>query len=172
MKIAYVSSSIQGETDRVLSGIAELLLSSGVALAGIVRDKSYDSQFKNGCDMQVRILPNGPTIKITQNLGEGSDACRLDPAAIAEAVSHVERQPLEGSDLFILNKFGPEEVSGRGFVSAIANATEADIPVLVGVGASSLEAFQSFAGGFVQPLRADTEAILNWYGKATSSSTH
>ena len=163
MKIAYVNSSTRGETDRVLSAVADRLMSGGAALAGIVKDQSYDGRFENGCDMKVRVLPGGPIIKITQDLGDGSDACRLDPAAIAEAVSCVERQPLDRSDLFILNKFGPEETAGRGFVSAIGKAVEADIPVLVGVGGASLEAFQSFSGGIAQALPADVGAILNWH---------
>ena len=163
MKIAYVTSSIRGETDRVLTAIAQHLLSLDATLAGIVKDESHDSRFENGCDMKVRVLPGGPIIKITQDLGEGSDACRLDPSALTEAVSLVEGQPLAGSDLFILNKFGPEEAAGRGFVSAIGKAVEAEIPVLVGVGKASLDAFQAFAGGLAQPLPADPGAILRWY---------
>ena len=59
----------------------------------------------------------------------------------------VEGQSLSASELFILNKFGPEEAAGRGFVTAIAKAVEADVPVLVGVGKASLDAFHTFCGG-------------------------
>ena len=87
----------------------------------------------------------------------------LDPGAIATAVSTVESQSLAEADLFILNKFGPEEAAGRGFVSVIAAALEHDIPVLVGVGKASLDAFNTFAGGMAEALPADPNQIRHWY---------
>ena len=166
MKIACVSSSNRGETDQVLSEVAVDLAKSGSALAGIVKEQTYTSQHDNGCDMKVRVLPNGPVIKITQDLGAGSDACRLDPGAIAEAVARVESQPAANADLFILNKFGPEEIAGRGFVSAIGNAVEQNIPVLDGVGGANQDAFAAFTGGAVETLPADRYSILAWCREA------
>ena len=162
MKIAYVTSQERGKTDRLLSEIAGQLQAKGKSLVGIVRVSDYESRFENGCDMKVRVLPAGPQIKITQNLGEGSDACRLDPGAIAAAVSSVEAGPTDHADLFILNKFGPEEASGRGFVSAIGRALDSGIPVLVGVGAGCREAFDTFAGGLAEALPDDLEALQDW----------
>lgn len=170
MKIASITSSNRGETDQILSSIAAELQAEGVALCGIVKDQSHDSAFANGCDMKVRVLPAGPIIQITQNLGAGSDACRLDPGAIATAVSTVESQSLAEADLFILNKFGPEEAAGRGFVSVIAAALEHDIPVLVGVGKASLDAFNTFAGGMAEALPADPDKIHHWY-QASADAT-
>lgn len=162
MKIARVSSNERGEVDRLLSEVAEELQQEGVKLAGIVKDQNHESQFDNGCDMKVRVLPEGPVIQITQNLGTGSDACRLDPGAIADAVSNVERGALDRSDLFILNKFGPEELAGRGFVSAIGKAVGQGVPVLVGVGMNSCEAFDEFAGGKAKELAPTKSALLAW----------
>ncbi len=162
MKIACVTSRARGGTDLLLSNMAARLQTVGVRLAGIVKDESYVSGFDNGCDMKVRVLPDGPIIKITQSLGQGSDACRLDPSAIAEAVSKVEASEMEKADLFILNKFGPEEAAGRGFVSAIGQALELGIPVLVGVGPAATEAFNSFADGLAITLPDDLDAIGDW----------
>lgn len=161
MKIACVTSAKRGETDRVLSDIADRLHATGTQLAGIVKEQDYIAGFANGCDMKVRVLPEGPVIKITQDLGRGSDACRLDPGGIADAVSCVERQ-MAGADLFILNKFGPEEVAGRGFVSAIGKAALHDVPVLVGVSGPNLDAFAAFSDGLADTLPADADAILAW----------
>ncbi|TDE41108.1 DUF2478 domain-containing protein [Antarcticimicrobium sediminis] len=162
MKIAYVSATGRGETDRLLSQAAAFLGQQQVATAGIVKELSYDSAFENGCDMKVRVLPDGPVIKITQDLGQGSAACRLDPAAIAEAVAQVETSGLADARMFILNKFGPEEIAGRGFRSAIAAALELGIPVLVGVGSASRADFDAFAEGLAAPLPADPDAIAAW----------
>ena len=166
MQIAYVTSQKRGETDRLLSEIADQLQAQGKSLAGIVKVQSYQSQFENGCDMKVRVLPEGPENKITQNLGAGSDACRLDPTAITEAVTQVESESMEHSDLFMLNKFGPEEAAGRGFCNVIGTALDAGLPVLVGVGAASVDAFDSFAGGLAVSIPDDEQAILDWVQSA------
>ena len=172
MKIACVTSQERGGRDRLLSEVADQLQAAGKLLAGIVKVWDYTTSFANGCDMEVRVLPEGPVIKITQNLGAGSDACRLDPTAIADAVSRVESGPIDKADLFILNKFGPEEACGRGFVSAIGRALDQDIPVLVGVGAAGREAFDTFADGLSETLPGDMDAIREWCETAISRREH
>lgn len=162
MKIACVTATERGGTDRLLSDIASRLQQKGVALAGIVKDLDYAAAYENGCDVKVRVLPGGPVIKITQDLGAGSDACRLDPGAIAQAVASVESGSFGDADLFILNKFGPEEAAGRGFCNAIGAALERDIPVIVGVGPASKAAFDSFCGGLAETVAPQPEAILEW----------
>ena len=171
MKIASVSSAKRGEIDQLLSDVADRLQSGGTRLAGIVKEQAHTSRFDNGCDMKVRVLPAGPIIQITQELGAGSDACRLDPGAIAQAVAQVESRPMEDADLFILNKFGPEEAAGRGFVSAIGAAVEGGIPVLVGVGPGNLKAFEEFSDGLATALPAEPDAILDWC-RASADTAH
>ncbi len=162
MKVAYVTSQKRGETDRLLSDVAGQLQAMNKSLVGIVKVSDYESSFENGCDMKVRVLPEGPEIKITQNLGAGSNACRLDPTAITEAVSRVETGSMENADLFVLNKFGPEEAAGRGFCNVIGSALDQGVPVLVGVGGASKTAFEDFAGGLAVALPDDAQAILDW----------
>ena len=162
MRIARITSDKSGEIDYLLAEAGKRLMASGHAVSGLIKEASYVSAFENGCDMKVRVLPDGPVIKITQSLGKGSGSCRLDSSAIAEAVSLVESGPFEQADLFILNKFGPQETAGRGFCSVIGRAMERDIPVLVGVSSINLAAFETFAGGLAEELPADLSAILDW----------
>jgi len=162
MEIAFVSTPERGETDRLLAETAARLARQQVHVAGIVKELAYDSAFENGCDMKVRVLPEGPVIKITQDLGEGSAACRLDPGAIAEAVAQVENGEWSRAQVFILNKFGPEEAAGRGFRGVIGRAIELGIPVVVGVGGASRKDFDTFTDGLAEPLPADCEAISAW----------
>ncbi|MBZ0130303.1 MAG: DUF2478 domain-containing protein [Rhodobacteraceae bacterium] len=162
MKIAYISAAARGETDRLMSETAAFLAARQVRCAGIVKEEGYSSAFANGCDMKVQVLPDGPVIKITQDLGEGSDACRLNPAAIAEAVANVENGALADARMFLLNKFGPEEVEGRGFRGVIGKALELEIPVLVGVSNASRKEFEAFADGLAEALPADSDAIRDW----------
>ncbi|MDF1854658.1 DUF2478 domain-containing protein [Pseudooceanicola sp.] len=162
MNIAFVNAMEPGETDRILAETAALLARQRVFAAGIVRDLSYESAFDNGCDMKVRVLPDGPVIKITQYLGKGSNACRLDPGAIANAVAQVEIGDLSLAQVFILNKFGPEEAAGRGFRDVIGRALALGLPIVVGLSRSSHTGFEEFTDGLAEPLPADAAAISAW----------
>lgn len=162
MKIAVVSAKQRGETDRLISETAAFMLGQGARLSGIVKVLDDGDDATRCQRMSVQVLPDGLVIPITQDLGDGSDACKLDPGAIAQAVGEVQKQSLAGVQLFILNKFGPEEASGRGFRAAIAAAVEADIPVLVGLGGPSRAAFDAFAHDLSQTLVPEAAAIRRW----------
>ncbi|NRB20335.1 MAG: DUF2478 domain-containing protein [Rhodobacteraceae bacterium] len=157
----HVTSQKRGGTDRLRSDVASQLQAMNKSLVGIVKVSDYESNFENGCDMKVRVLPEGPEIKVTHDLGAGSNACRLDPTAITEAVSWVETGSMEKADLFVLNKFGPEEAAGRGFCNVIGTALDQGVPVLVGVGGASIAAFEEFAGGLAVALPDDAQAIFD-----------
>lgn len=162
MKIAVISAKERGETDRLISETAAYLRAKGARLSGIVKVLE-DSGDSTCCQkMSVQVLPDGQIIAITQDLGEGSDACKLDPGAIARAVAEVEKQSIADVQLFILNKFGPEEAAGRGFRASIGTALEAGIPVLVGVGGPSRAAFDTFADGLAEALPPDAGMIRDW----------
>jgi hypothetical protein len=57
-------------------------------LVGIVKDQDHSSEFDNGCDLTVRVLPDGPVIKITQNLAKA----RM-PAALTPVQAPAQLQP-------------------------------------------------------------------------------
>lgn len=162
MKIGIVTSEITGEIDLLISETAARLQAEGVVLAGIVKVLSDEAVGDHHCDMDIHVLPEGPEIRITQALGEGSLGCRLNPAGIAEAVAKVEQSGIAGAGLFVLNKFGPQEAEGRGFCEVIATALEHDIPVLVGVGKGSRAALESFVDGMGEALAPEPDAIYTW----------
>ena len=162
MKIGIVTSEIMGQTDELISKAAARLQADGVALAGIAKVLGQEVPGDHHCDMDVRVMPDGPEIRITQSLGEGSTGCRLNPAGIAEAVAAVENSGIAGAGLFVLNKFGPQEAEGHGFCEAIGTALEHDIPVLVGVGKGSRAALEGFVDGMGEVLAPDGEAIYAW----------
>ncbi len=164
MKIGSITSENRGETDQILVDLAAKMQANGKRLVGIVKDVEYESRFENGCDMRVRVLPDGPVIPITQSLGDGSGACRLDPAGITLAVQTVINSNLKEADLFILNKFGPEEGQGRGFRDAISLAVSAGVPVLVGLGSGAeiRSKFDMFCGGVAEAIAPDLNKIERW----------
>ncbi len=162
MKIGIVTSDIMGKTDQLISETAAKLQAEGAVLAGIAKVLGNAAKEDHHCDMDIRVLPNGPEIRITQSLGEGSTGCRLNPAGIAEAVAAVENSGIAGAGLFVLNKFGPQEADGHGFCEAIGTALEHDIPVLVGVGNGSRAALERFVDGLGEALLPEPDAIYAW----------
>ncbi len=162
MKIAVVTSAVAGQIDEVISKTAARLEAEGLRLNGAV--KILENEIPGGhlCDMDLRVLPDGPEVRITQTLGEGATGCRLDPAGIAEAVAATEKQAVDQADIFLLNKFGPQEAEGRGFCDAIAAALEHGTPVLVGVGRGNRAAFDAFVDGLAVELPPEPDALYDW----------
>ncbi len=161
MRLAYITAADKGLTDRVLAGAADLLARRGFRLTGVVQTNIERPQ-RFHCDMDLRILPNGPTIGITQNLGQNARGCRLDPGALESAVADVSARLSSGADLLILNKFGKHEAEGRGFRPVIAEALAMGLPVILGVNALNLDAFQTFTEGLAEELPADPVAVADW----------
>ena len=111
MKLAVLSSGVQGEIDQLLSETAGRLQAEGACLAGVVKVLEENPADAHACDMDLRVLPDGPRIRITQSLGSGSTGCRLNPSAITEAVAEVER--FEGTPPPV-TAFKPPVIEERG----------------------------------------------------------
>lgn len=160
MQIGYVSETGRGASDVVLAEVVALLTTAGIRLAGTVQSNT-ERPDRSQCDMDVQVLPDGPSFRISQDLGNHAKGCRLDPGALEQAVQ-VASQRLAGAEVLIVNKFGKLESEGRGFCGLIAEALERDVPVLVGVNALNLPGFLAFTGDLAKPLGADPQRIAAW----------
>lgn len=161
MKIAYITTYEQGQSDVLLSQVADTLAEKGLCLSGVVQINSSRPDCHR-CDMDVAVLPDGPTIRISQSLGREAKGCKLDPSALETAVVEVERRMDARTDLLILNKFGKHEADGRGFRDVIAKALSEDIPILTAVNQLNEKAFLGFADGFATKLPADINLLSDW----------
>ncbi|WP_372841004.1 DUF2478 domain-containing protein [Phaeovulum sp.] len=161
MDIAAVSSTERGRTDKVLADVAQALLGKGLRLAGLVQT-NIERPGHRHCDMEVKVLPDGPVLRINQQLGEGAHGCRLDTGALENAVAGVEAMFAQEIDLLIVNKFGKHEAEGRGFRNLIAEALSRDIPVVVGVNTLNEDAFTAFVDDSAERLAADSAEIQRW----------
>ncbi len=168
MSLAYVSLSGRGETDAFLAAMARRLEDCGFRVAGTVQTNT-ERDCTHHCDMDVRVLPDGPVIRINQDLGEGSTGCRLDPGALEQAVAEVASR-LAGADLLIVNKFGKHEAEGRGFRHLIAEALATGKPVLLGVNRLNQPAFERFADGLAERLPGSLDAALDWAERMTGAA--
>ncbi len=171
MQLAYVMTTERGATDRLLTALAERLAEKGIRTAGIVQTNTecYDNKL---CDMDVRVLPEGETIRISQSLGEGARGCRLNPGALERAVGlvtaglAVEPAP----QILLVNKFGKHEADGRGMRPVIAEALAMGVPVISGVNRMNVEAFENFAEGLAVEAAPDLEALLAWVDRALTEA--
>lgn len=169
MRMGYTMAPGKGDMDLLLAGVAERLLADGIRVCGTVQFNTA-CEGDGPCDMDVRVLPDGPIIRISQSLGPGAKGCRLDPGALETAIAECEAQ-LETASLLLVNKFGKQEALGRGFRNLIADAMARGIPVLVGLNALNKEAFETFTGGVAEPVTSDADALEAWLRAAISEAT-
>lgn len=160
MKIAYVSLEGRGETDLFIAKVAAALEAMGMRLAGTVQTNIHRLD-RRKCDMDLRILPNGPVLRISEDRGSLARGCILDSGALEQTVVEVTRR-LDGAECLIVNKFGKREGEGRGLVPVIAEALERGLPVLVGVNGLNLADFIRFTGGMPVALHADMPGVIDW----------
>ena len=160
MSIAYLTLSGRGLIDDCLAEAVADLDARGYRLAGTVRVLPADPR-SHACDMDVRALPDGPSLRISQPLGTQARGCRLD-AAVIETLSLAVESRVPGADLLVINKWGKQEAAGRGLRQAIVMAVEAGIPVVVGVNEMNVPEFLEFAGDQAERLPGTPDGIVSW----------
>lgn len=168
MRLAYVTVPGRGAIDDFIASVAEALIADGLRLAGTVRAGRADPS-AHRCDMDLRVLPNGPEFRISQPLGTGSRGCRLDGSVIENIAAAVEAR-LCGADLLLVNKFGKQEAQGRGLCPTIAMAIELGIPTLVGVNETNARDFLMFSGHMARELAPEIGAVRAWQALPSRSN--
>lgn len=170
MVLASVTARGRGTTDRLLSGVVARLTQDRLRVLGALRAADADSA-PGSCDSDLLLLPGGPLVRIAQDLGSGSQACRMDSGALQEAAGLASaRLAGQGADLVVLNRFGLSEAEGRGFRALIAEAIAREIPVLIGVSDTHRTAFEQFADGMAEVLPPEAEAIVGWCRRAVAGA--
>jgi len=162
MKIAYTMIEGKGDLDKVLYRFAQAEKARGTRVVGVVQVNTDRTDCPK-CDMDVDVLPDGPTIRISQDLGPEASGCRLDPDALERAVQEVGQRLDNETALLVLNKFGKHEAGGRGFRDTIAQAMAMDVPVLCGVNALNLDAFMTFTEGTAKQVAPTPEDLADWF---------
>lgn len=163
--IGFITCTEPKRADRLLADLADCLLAEGRAVVGMVL---ADIEGASACDMHLRLLPDGPVVGISQDLGAGADACTLDAGALEEAVAAVGARLATAPEgaILILNKFGKQEAEGRGCRSLIAQGLEAGLRVILSAPPETRGAFAAFAAGFATEI-APESAALAAFARAT-----
>ncbi|SCM67414.1 DUF2478 domain-containing protein [Donghicola eburneus] len=159
--LGYVVGLGRGDADRCLVKVSEMLREAGVSMAGAVQfNIETDPAYK--CQMDLHILTGADVVRISQDLGTLSQGCRLDPEGLERAVGLVASALEADPQVMILNKFGKQELDGRGFRPVIGEALGRGIPVLTAVAPGNVEGFRAFADDFGQELPAEPETVMDW----------
>lgn len=153
------------DIDGLLAQCAQILARLGYRLGGVIQSNP-PRPGRRKCDMQLTDLSSGETALISYDQGDGSSGCRLDLAALGRAAQWVEQAVAAGVDLVIINKFGKQEARGQGLRSAIAEALLSGVPVVFGVSRLNLDACLEFAGGRINQLELDPDAVVAWCRQA------
>lgn len=160
MHIAYTMAPGRGDIDLLLHQVAQSIVKAGYRPAGTAQINT-DRPDAGPCDMDVVVLPSGPTLRISQSLGREAQGCRLDPEALETAVGFVQTS-LPESDCLIVNKFGKHEADGRGFRAVIGEALALELPVLVGLNELNSDAFLEFSSGIARRIDPCAQEIEHW----------
>ncbi len=145
--------------DGFLSRLAQFLRGEDIRISGVLQESAGD--MAGVCSTMTLVdLRWGRRSRISQDLGNEAEGCRLDARGLAEMVPWLERTVNQDADLIILNRFGKAESEGGGLRSVFARAMEAGIPILTAVRDPYLEAWAQFHGRLATDLPAD--AVLGW----------
>lgn len=159
--LGYVTEEGAGRADALMAGVAARLAARGWTLAGAVQHNL--GQASDGrCHMDLQILDSDEIVRISQDLGPHAKGCRLDTGALETAVGLAEAGLAKAPRLVIVNKFGKQEIDGKGFRPLIGRALAEDVPVICAVGKTHIDGFRAFAGEFASSVAPDEDAILAW----------
>jgi hypothetical protein len=159
---AMVYGSGQGAVmDRILEGVAHDLAADGLRLAGAVQHTAHPASSPR-CGMVLEDLGTGQTHPIAVDSSVVVQGCRMEPGKI-EAMAMLAGEAIDrGADLFLLNRFGKNEIAGRGYRDVISEAVSRGLPVLIGVSAANAGKWDAFASMGYERLEIDRWVARAW----------
>ncbi|MCB5363646.1 DUF2478 domain-containing protein [Pusillimonas sp. CC-YST705] len=160
LPIAAIVHSGKHQADDLLIAFFNDLTTRGWKIRGLVRgpaDSADDCATRTVLDVHT-----GEIYPISQNLGQGSTACCLDPGALIAAAVVLHRAFEAQVDLALVNRFGILEADGKGFAQEMLSFMGEGIPMLTVVSQTYLEAWRHFTGGLAHEMPATKEALYDW----------
>ena len=159
-RIAAVIPAPDQAVDSLLLDFARSLQAEGWRVRGLTQ---VVEDCPGGCVIALEDLETGARHTITQDLGAGSQSCRIDAGQVADASAVMRRIAAEGADLAIFNRFGGLESAGGGFSAEMLLLMTEAVPVLTVVAAKHLEAWRRFTGEFAIELPPERAALVRWF---------
>jgi len=168
-QIAALQGASSATIQALLNDFAYRALRQGYRVAGVIElaTGAADAGLRRRV---VRDLSTGAVMSISQDLGQGSTACNLDPSGVIDACAAVERGIAAGADIVVLSKFGKLEAERSGLSGAFRAAIGAGLPVLTAVSPPMATAWGLFAGPLAQFIPADAGVIDAWWSGIRSGT--
>ena len=160
--LAAIALPAETDADAFLGPLVSAARAAGLFIGGMLAPADELKDMCR-CAMFVEDLISGERIKISQDLGPESNSCSLDPGQLIIAGRFIRGAIEAGVDLIVVNKFGKREAAGEGLRDEIAGALEAGTPLLTTVKPEILDAWIEFVGEFGCVLRAEPDAVLQWF---------
>lgn len=165
IRLATITYEAGFPIDDLLRRVGERLRANRVVLAGVLQENTGGTPGQ--CSAMTLVdLTSQRRVRISQDLGLQSDACRLDSRGLSEIAALLDRPFEQRTELLMLNRFGRAEAEGGGLRSVFARAIDAGIPVLTAVRAPYRDAWAQFHGGLAVDLPTDLECVLGWCDEA------
>lgn len=145
--------------DLVLGEFASELIRSGRDVHGLIQCRIGEDKSRHF----LIDLHSGKRFPLFQNLGEGSQSCSIDSAALATAGQVLRRAVEVRADLAIANRFGALEAQGGGLIDEILSTIAEGIPFITVVAEQHLSAWRHFTGQQGEELPARYASLHAWY---------
>jgi Protein of unknown function (DUF2478) len=167
--VAAVVYGSNDDPDRLLIDFADALRRSGQRPIGVIQvDRSCHLE---NPELSVIMLPGGDVVRLAHESTAHGAGCRLDIQQLADLSKRLSVALNDGADLVIINRFGRSEVEGGGLVDLIAQALDADVPVLIAVPDQRFSAWIKFSDGMNVRLACHREALDRWWQSVGSVAT-
>ena len=157
---AIIYDSDDQPVDKLLHDVAAKLNHRGDRVAGLAM--ALNEQGLRREPMALQDLETGKEYSIAQNLGRESQSCCLDPHGLAEATSVLRVALQKPPQLAVVNRFGQQEIDGKGCRAEFLQLLDAGIPVLTVVKRKFLAQWHEFAGEGVVDLPFSEVVVEQW----------
>ena len=146
-----------------LEGFIRILQGQGYVVRGLIQRNDPAASSDCACAMKLVDVGNRQEFKISQDLGQHSEGCRVDTSQLAEA-SVVLRQALsDKADLVVINKFGKLEAEGRGLADELLTVMASGTPMVTTVEFTLLDRWRDFSGGLAHELAPTCGGLMRWW---------
>lgn len=162
LPIAAILYTPDVNIEALLVRVARALGQRGIRLGGVIQH-DIATVIDDPCAMELEDLYTGLRFSLSQELGSGSEACRLDPDALARASVAVRDAIDGGAQLVMINKFGAQEANGDGLRDEMGFAVLSGTPLLTAVGKRFLPEWQRFTGGDGCLLEPTFDSVMTWW---------
>jgi len=147
------------DPDGILFAFAADLAARGYRAVGLVQRGHHHLD----AGLSALLLHTGEELQLLQDIATCPAGSRLDTGRLRDAGARMEHAIDRGADVMIVNRFGRQELEGRGLCSMIERAAVKDIPVIIAVPVHRFAGWIRYVDGMCVKLRCDRNALDEWW---------